>query len=175
MCADSSFSEDEVSDSDPAPSSTEPRILALRRLGRREYSSAEMISYLERRGIGRETAVSVVTELVEEHLIDDSRFARMLARYQAIRGKGSVYILSKLRQKGIQIELSEVRKLLEENGETNELETARQFVRRRYPLLAQDRKIAARAYQALLRRGFSHQTARDALKDPDPSDSPEEL
>ncbi|MCM2324132.1 MAG: recombination regulator RecX [Oligoflexia bacterium] len=139
------------------------RALALRRLAAREYAAAELRGYLERKGVEEAEAQEVVNALVREGWVDDRRFARAFARDQVIRGKGPMHILAGLRRKGVRIELSEVRGIFAEVSDRNELETARALVERRYPRASRDPKVSRRAFQALLRRGFSAETARKCL------------
>ena len=53
---------------------------------------------------------------------------------------------------------------MRELTQTTELDAAREIVGRRYPDSGKDKKEAQRAFQALVRRGFSFQVAREALK-----------
>lgn len=141
----------------------EARELALRRLSLREHSGRELETYLKRREIPGTIAAETVAQLAEEKLVDDRRYARAMTRSQAVREKGPSYILQKLRQKGVHIELGEVRELFGETSDRSELELARHLVERRYPRAAQDQKELRRAYAALLRRGFSGEIVRKAL------------
>jgi SOS response regulatory protein OraA/RecX len=143
----------------------EIRKLAVRRLERREYSADEVRTYLtQKKGVEPADADPVIAELVRERLIDDLRYARIVIREQVLRGKGPHYILTKLRNKGIAIEIDEVRQVILEASGVDEVETARRIVERRYPDSATDRSEAARAFQALVRRGFSFDTARQAIR-----------
>jgi regulatory protein len=141
----------------------EARELALRRLSIREHSSRELETYLKQRQIPAEIAAETVAQLTEEKLQDDRRFARAMTRSQVVREKGPGFILQKLRQKGVRIELSEVKELFGDTSDHNELEMARKLVARRYPRASQDERELRRAYAALLRRGFSGDVARKAL------------
>lgn len=138
------------------------RNLALRRLNRSECSSQELRSYLQRKGVTKEMASDVVRALIEQKLVDDERYTRILARQQALRGKGSAYISMKLKTKGITAPRSQVSHILDEVTDQSELERACAIVERRFPLAWSDRQEAARAVQALVRRGFSFEIARAA-------------
>ncbi len=140
-----------------------PRGLALARLGRRECSRAEIETWLIRKGVTETEAHEVAAQLVREGLIDDARYARMMIRHQSLRGQGPRSIALKLRQKGVKLEVRQIQEQSEELGLTPELEAATQIVERRYPEAQEDRKVAARAFQALLRRGFSTDVARAAV------------
>jgi regulatory protein len=137
--------------------------LALNKLSRREHSRLEILQYLERKKADAEISRDVVQKLVQERLLDETRFAKMLALAQSNRGKGARYVHGKLRQKGISLDLDEVRNLLGEVSKRTELESAQQIVERRYPNSRTDKAEAARAFQALVRRGFSFDIARQAV------------
>lgn len=141
----------------------EARNLALKRLGSREYGAKEMAAYLKRKGVKAEDIETVVADLVSSELINDRRYARVVARSQVNRGKGSIYVMHKLRQKGVKAELSEVKELVSDVSDVSEVEAARQIVERKYPGFTTDRNEAQRAYQALLRRGFTHEIARQVV------------
>ncbi|MCM2280040.1 MAG: RecX family transcriptional regulator [Oligoflexia bacterium] len=149
------------------------RELALRRLSLREHSAAELRTYLRRKGFAEGEADEAISELVTKGLIDDRRFARAFARAQVMRGKGPRQILAGLRAKGVRIELAEVSRIYSEVSEVDELQAARQLLERRYPKAAQDFKERRRAFQALLRRGFSAEVARQCLRFSGASGDPE--
>ena len=155
-----------------AENRTHARQLALKRLGRRESSRLEMVRYLVGKKVSSETAESVVETLVSDGLIDDMRYARMMIREQMMRGKGPIAIRMKLRVKGVAIEVAQIREWIQEMGGEGELEAARKIVERRYPKAREDRKEASRAFQALLRRGFSAEIAREAIFKGAPSSNP---
>ena len=149
-------------------SEKDPRVFAresaLGRLGRRECSAKDILQSLLRKGVDKEIATSVVEELVEREMISDERFAKMLTRHLCSRGKGPQVVRQKLREKGIMYELDKIQELMLDLTQTTQLDAAREIVGRRYPDSATDKKEAARAFQALVRRGFSFQVAREALK-----------
>lgn len=142
------------------------RDLAIQRLSVREYGSGEMRSYLIRKGAPPEEATEVVAELVGDKLIDDERYARVIARHQAFRDKGPSYVLARLRQKGVRLPLTRVRAIYQETLPeqlNSELDLARRLVDRRYPRAHEDRDELRRAYGALVRRGFSREVAQKVL------------
>lgn len=141
----------------------EARNLALRRLAAREYSSSEMLIYLKRKGVDEKLAAEVVAKLIEDRLISDERYAKIVTRYQVGRGKGPNYIRMKLRQKGVKADLGDIREMIGETSGESDLALARKVVETRYPNARTDREEGARAYQALIRRGFSFDVARAAV------------
>lgn len=142
----------------------EARNLAIRRLSIREYSSRELESYLRRKGAAEADAAEVVRVLREEGLVDDLRYARVLVRHHSHRDKGPMHILATLRAKGVTLELRDVRRLLDEVSDRSEDAAARAVIERRYPgALEGDPDQKRKAFQALLRRGFSADAIRRAL------------
>ena len=137
----------------------DPRQLALIRLSVREYGSGEMRAYLRRKGVDEPEAQEIVAELVKSGQISDERYSRVITRHQAHRGKGPHYIVAKLREKGVKTDARKVREFYREAAPMDELETARRVVEIRYPRAFEDEAERRRAYQALLRRGFSSDVA----------------
>jgi SOS response regulatory protein OraA/RecX len=152
---------------DPESHRPKARDLALRRLTVREYSSVEMQGYLRRKGVPAEEARTVVRELEERGLIDPDRYAAAIARSQIARGKGPMAVLAKLKRRGIQADLGAARRIYEvEAGGSglSELEVIRRVLSSRFPGLdPSDRKVVARVYRSLMRRGFSAQAICSAL------------
>jgi len=139
------------------------RSLALRRLSMREYSREELRTYLERKGIDPTEAEQVVAELAEDGKVDDLRYARVVARHQSLRGKGPLYVLANLRRKGVDVDPRKVRQVYAEAIDGDELTLAQRVIDRHYPRAMEDQKEKAKAYQALIRRGFSHDIAKRCL------------
>jgi regulatory protein len=158
---------------DPQPELTaeQARDLSLKRLSVREYSQAELRRYLRARGAPAETAEQVVRELSDEGKISDERFTRVVTRHQALRGKGPRYILMKLRQKGVSLDLDTTRQAYADVAPRTELEAARQLVSVKYPGADRDPRISQRAYRGLLSRGFSPEVARQCVLESGPDES----
>ena len=149
----------------PPKSADEAKELALLRLSVREYSAAEMRQYLKRKCVPGEVAESTVADLLAEKLIDDRRYARVIARHQSFRDKGPMYVVSKLRSKGVRIDLKEVRAMVEDVSQRDETEAVRAVIQRRYSNLSSSDspKEIRRVFQALLRRGFSSDAVRKCI------------
>lgn len=64
------------------------RVAALGMLARREHASGEVTASLTRKGYNPAVAAAVVAELVDERLLDDTRFAEAMVRMLAGRGQG---------------------------------------------------------------------------------------
>lgn len=81
------------------------RLAALKLLNRRDYGARELGQRLAERGFAAATAQTIVDHLVQEKLLDDSRFAEHFVAYHANRGQGPVRIAHKLREAGVAAEL----------------------------------------------------------------------
>ena len=81
------------------------RLAALKLLNRRDYGARELGQRLAERGFAAATAQAIVDHLVQEKLLDDSRFAEHFVAYHANRGQGPVRIAHKLREAGVAAEL----------------------------------------------------------------------
>lgn len=138
--------------------------LALRRLARSEISAAEMLRYLRQKKIEGAIAEEIVAEYVGLGFISDQRYAAMVARSQLGRGKGPGAVKMKLAQKGVRLERSAIKELVAGVEGFNEEDAALEVAQRRYPRAGSDEKEAARAFQALVRRGFSFEVARATIE-----------
>ena len=75
---------------------------ALKMLGRRELSEAQVRQRLARRGHEAEAIESAVAELLEERAIDDTRVAGAIARTQtAFKQRGKLRVRRQIEQAGI--------------------------------------------------------------------------
>jgi regulatory protein len=137
---------------------------ALIRLNSREYAAGEMISYLKRKKFEQSEIIQTVDRLVEEGLISDARYSKIIARHSANRGKGPGYIQAKLRQKGVKLNSTEAKALFAEHASESELELAKRIIESRYPRAFENMKEKQRAYQGLIRRGISHEAAQLCMK-----------
>lgn len=149
--------------SEDQESAQKAKSLALQRLTRREHSEAELKDILTRKGFELEIIEPLLSELVEKKFLSDERFKKAFVSDQVLKGKGPRAIQLKLRQKGVRAELDEIQEISEERAGTTDQERALEIVERRYPGFREDRSEAQRAYQALLRRGFSFDLAREVV------------
>jgi regulatory protein len=75
---------------------------ALKMLGRRELSEAQVRQRLARRGHDPAAAESAIARLRQERAIDDRRVAAAIARTQvALKGRGKLRVLRQIQQAGI--------------------------------------------------------------------------
>ncbi|MEW6056252.1 MAG: regulatory protein RecX [Bdellovibrionota bacterium] len=142
----------------------EAQNLAYARLARREHSRLELYDYLKNKGVESSLARSLLDGFVEKGWINDERYAELLIRSEVRKGKGAHHIQRKLKAKGISLDLAEIKRLSGEEDIETEVTRAQEIVERRYSEVAQDVAARRRAYQALLRRGFSFEVARQAIE-----------
>jgi regulatory protein len=143
----------------PEPSPTQ-RALGL--LTRREHSRKELVRKLADRGVDGGEAAAVVGKLAEAGWQDDARFAQSMLRSRASAGYGPAYIRAALGTHGLDAGLIAAAFEAHEGDWT---ENARDLVARRHPAAhAGDREAQRKAADFLLRRGFSMEQVRAALR-----------
>ena len=130
-------------------------------LGSRDMSEQAVAGRLRQSGYPEETVARVMQALTRAGYLDDSRYA---AHYVESRGRryGARRLYADLRQKGVSESVA--RDALEGLSGGDEAEAARGIAEK---LLARkdpsDPDVRRRAVQALVRRGFSWDAARDAV------------
>lgn len=137
-----------------------------RMLAIREHSAGEIRLKLARKNHDREIADKVVKKYLHQGLIDDARYASMLARRTLNRKpSGRAYLVAVLQRKYIDRALAEqvVGNLLANEDETDLAVAA---LERKWHQLAQiDLETARRkAYNYLSRRGIGYAAAKDAFE-----------
>jgi regulatory protein len=81
------------------------RAAAVALLARRDFASGELAQRLEERGWAPAATATAIAELLEEHLLDDARFAENYVAYHANRGEGPVRITMDLKALRLPVEL----------------------------------------------------------------------
>jgi regulatory protein len=138
-------------------------------VNRRERTTAEVRSQLERKGVSEADANAAVETLIEQHLLDDARFAELfVADKRELERWGGERIRRGLIARGIDRELAERALIapsdaLDDAGHGGELARALELLRRRFPEPPRDRRDRDRALGMLLRKGYEHELAIDAL------------
>lgn len=132
---------------------------ALRIIGYRERSSAEVTRRLVDDGYPRTAVQELVGRYVELGLIDDARFAGMWARSRCTAGFGRRRVARELADRHVDPEVATAA-LDEVFAEDSEVERATMALRGRRPA---DRADKERLIARLVRRGFSLDVARRAL------------
>jgi regulatory protein len=142
------------------------RLVALKLLGRRDYTTAEIRQKLLDREFSAEDVDAAVDGLIADRLLDDRRTAAAHLRTASrVKGRGRLRIQQELQARGVDRGLvREVLAGLPAADETTAIET---FLRRRRlpdTLTMADRR---RVFQQLLRRGFTSDVIAKALKNRD--------
>ncbi len=157
-------------------------------INRRERTVAEVRSQLERKGVSEANADAAVETLIEQHLVDDERFAQLfVSDKRELERWGVERIRRGLSARGIDRALAE-RALAAADavdldppcaercdanldppraehcaGRSGELSRALELLRRRFPDPPRERRDRDRALGMLLRKGYEHELALDAL------------
>jgi regulatory protein len=136
--------------------------LALRALGRKERTVAEMGTWLRERGVPEEEVDAVVGRLAEDGALDDARFAaRYAADKRELAGWGRDRIRSALMQRGVAA--VDMEAAIEQEGPVGEVERATAVLIERAFSLRGERN-RARAFAFLARRGYGAETAYEAIQ-----------
>jgi regulatory protein len=130
------------------------RVAALRLLGRREYTTAELADKLEQRGYDAQAIADLTTALRSERALDDRRVADAHVRAASrIKRRGRLRIERELIARGV--DRSVVHDAVAELAPDDDLAAIRQIlVRKRVPARL-DQAARRRLFQHLMRRGFS--------------------
>jgi regulatory protein len=139
---------------------------ALRMLGRREHSVADIRSRLRDREHTSEDIDAAVERLLENRALDDGRVARAYARTAAkVKGRGRLRVQRELQAMGIARDvIGEA--LAEVFGDLDERALIDRAIQKK---LRGGKKVAtmqerARLYQFLMRQGFTPASVAAALK-----------
>lgn len=140
--------------------------LILAKIARRDHTEKEIATALTRKEFSREAIDLALARARQERLVDDTRFAGMLARQGANSGsKGPRKVLAKLRQKGIGGDLADraTRAAFADVPDRDEKLTAlaeRLYSRARGET---DKERRIKALRSLIGRGFGLSESRRAL------------
>ncbi len=143
-----------------------PAQRALGLLTRREHSARELARKLGARGVEPAEARATVDKMREAGWQDDTRFAELLVRSRASSGHGPLRIRAELATHGLDREAAAVALAgFEEGGGADWVVLARDLIRRRFEsALTGDRNAQRKAMEFLLRRGFSMEQVRAAVR-----------
>lgn len=147
----------------PARPAGSVRAAALRLLGRRDYTTAELTAKLIDRGYSHDEVSRALGQLAGDGLVDDRRAAAAHVRTASrVKGRGRLRIARELEARGLAPPvIADALSALTPDDETREIE--RLLERRRLPGrpdAAQRRRI----FQHLLRRGFSAELIAAVLR-----------
>ena len=136
--------------------------LALKALGRKERTSAELSQWLLERGVEADDAAAVVGRLVEDGVIDDARFAARFAEdKRELAGWGAERIREALEARGVVA--ADVEAALAADSEPMQLQRAQALLARRERGLETEADRAS-ALGDLTRRGYTYEVAHDAIR-----------
>jgi regulatory protein len=149
-------------------------------INRRERTVAEVRSQLERKGVSETDADDAVQTLIDQHLLDDERFAQLfVSDKRELERWGVERIRRGLSARGIDRALAEQALAAEpeavddpdldspgaqrRGSQGGELGRALELLRRRFPDPPRERRDRNRALGMLLRKGYEQELAIDAL------------
>jgi regulatory protein len=145
-------------------------------LNQRDRTTSEVRLQFQRRNVSDDVAEAVIQILVEQHLLDDERYARLfVSDKRALERWGSERIRRGLLARGIDRHQADA--ALEGDAEASgshevdgawavqetELDRALAVLRSRFPTPPADRRDRERALGVLLRKGYESELALDAL------------
>jgi regulatory protein len=150
----------------PATSPTpreDTRTTALRLLGRRELTRAELTIRLLERGFTEAEVEPVVGALVADRTVDDTRTAEAhVRRASRVKGRGRLRIRRELEARGIDRET--VQAALSQISAADDVEAIRRFLDRKRLPARPSRRDRQRLFQQLVRRGFRPEAISQALE-----------
>jgi regulatory protein len=137
--------------------------LAYKAVARRDLTVAELRARLERKHVPAEAIDDAVAELEDTGFLDDARYARQFAEDKRELDRwGSERIAQDLRRRGIATQLIDA--AVSTHDRDSELRTALLLLRQRYPHAPRDDRERDRAWQMLVRRGYSPDLSYDAIR-----------
>jgi regulatory protein len=137
--------------------------LAYRAVARRDLTVAELRTRLERKHVPPEAIDEAVAELEETGFLDDARYARQFAEdKRELEQWGTDRIAKDLRRRGIAPQLIDA--AVSTHDRDSELRTALLLLKQRYKEAPRDDRDRDRAWQMLVRRGYSPDLAYDAIR-----------
>lgn len=133
---------------------------AFRSLAARAHTEKEIADKLARAGYSERAVACVMETLAKYRLIDDASYAESWVLTRAKRGVGPYRLRQELRRKGVSSE--DAQAAIDSLDEDDSLEAAASFAAKRLKNDTPEEK--RRVLQALVRRGYSYETARAALE-----------
>lgn len=137
--------------------------LAFRYLTRRDRTVLEMRRYLEGKRVEPCAIDQALAHLEREDYLNDERFARQFADDKRLLDEWGVdRIERRLLTLGVPPAL--VRDAVAARGRGGEQEAACALLQRRFPGLGDDPRERRRAYGVLVRKGYEHELAWEAIR-----------
>ena len=140
-----------------------PRAAALRLLGRRDYTSAELSTKLGARGYPEAEIDAALRRLAGDGLVDDRRVAASFIRVASrVKGRGRIRIERDLAARGVDADV--IREALEALPAEEDDEAIERILEKRSLPARLGLADKRRLYQQLLRRGFPTDAVSRALR-----------
>ncbi|CAN5208090.1 recombination regulator RecX [soil metagenome] len=138
--------------------------LALRHLGRRDRTEAELRRHLAAKDVGEAQADAALAEVARMGYLDDARYARTFAEDRRnLDGWGTERIERRLLALGVDRE--HIAAALGARDGTDELQAALELLRRRYrDVVPGGERERERALAMLVRKGYELELAYDAVR-----------
>jgi len=130
-------------------------------LDRADYSEKKLFEKIVAGGISQTAAAAAVARLKELGLIDDQKLALRLASQMSDANISKREAYAKLYNKGIPKDV--IKKVLEETVFDEALQVEA-VIQKKYRTKISDKDGIQKVYAALVRKGFSYQAVRDAIK-----------
>ena len=141
------------------------RLAALRLLGRRDYTTAELTTRLIDRGYVPEEVAATVARLIADGSLDDRRAARNHVRIATqVKSRGRVRILGELRARGIDETVAH--EMLSDVSAEDDRRAIERFLARQPTGGPPSPAIRNRLFRKLLRRGFPANAIAAVLNKP---------
>ena len=134
---------------------------ALRILGKRNFSEQEMYRRLVSKGEAPENASETAKWLVELGYINDDEYATLIVRSYSAKRYGEARIRAELSKRGVPRELWDDK--LAELDDAEMEDAALEFLKKKLRG-SEDKEDLRRASDALVRRGYSYDDAKAAVK-----------
>jgi regulatory protein len=137
--------------------------LAWKAVSRRERTEHELRSFLEHKMLEPAAIEEAVAELAEAGFVDDADYARRFAEdRRAVQSWGRERIERDLLRRGVEPTL--VERALAEEADHDELTAALGVLGERFTSVPEDDRERNRAWQLLVRRGYSPDLAYEAVR-----------
>ena len=155
----------------PAKKRKRPNALAMAvaMLARREHSQAELLKKLLLKEVPEEEAKAAIQRLADEGLQSDQRFLESRLRIKLSAAHGPNRAQFELSKHGLDEEaVSQAMEVADEKWQ----EAAYDLIERKYGRSPLPRELQTKAFNLLIRRGFTYDQAWAAIRDPRPDQTP---
>lgn len=130
-------------------------------LDRADHSEKSLYEKIVKGGISPTAAARAVARFKELGLLDDRRYAQLLAEQMSENNISKREAYAKLLQKGIPNSI--IKSVLEET-DFDEAAQIKAVIEKKYRTKLSDRNDIQKVYAALIRKGFSYSAVREQLK-----------